>query len=92
MPAGYAFTVARVGRRRAHSSSARRRRSIRGTACGPSTSCPPATVGAGWCRARAPNGRRGGLRAATRVGEPVTLLMTRRMLLGLKQRAEGRRG
>ena len=29
-----------------------------------------------------------GVRLATRVGEPVTLLMTRRMLLGLKERAE----
>jgi hypothetical protein len=31
-----------------------------------------------------------GLRVATRVGEPVTLVMTRRMLHGLRQRAEQR--
>jgi len=31
-----------------------------------------------------------GLRMATRVGEPVTLVMTRRMLHGIKQRAERR--
>jgi hypothetical protein len=31
-----------------------------------------------------------GLRIATRVGEPVTLVMTRRMLHGIKQRAERR--
>ena len=29
-----------------------------------------------------------GVRLATRVGEPVTLVMTRRMLHGIKQRAE----
>jgi hypothetical protein len=33
-----------------------------------------------------------GLRIATRVGEPVTLVMTRRMLHGLKERAERRTG
>lgn len=31
-----------------------------------------------------------GLRIATRVGEPVTLVMTRRMLYGIKERAEER--
>ena len=31
-----------------------------------------------------------GLRLATRVGEPVTLVMTRRMLYGIRQRAERR--
>ena len=31
-----------------------------------------------------------GLRIATRLGEPVTLAMTRRMLHGIKQRAECR--
>ena len=31
-----------------------------------------------------------GLRIATRLGEPVTLVMTRRMLRGIKHRAEGR--
>jgi hypothetical protein len=31
-----------------------------------------------------------GLRIATRIGEPVTLVMTRRMLHGIRQRAERR--
>jgi hypothetical protein len=32
------------------------------------------------------------LRAAGRLGEPVTLVMTRRMLHGIRQRAERRAG
>ena len=39
-------------------------------------------------RARTERQPRMGLRVATRLGEPVTLVMTRRMLLGIKQRAE----
>jgi hypothetical protein len=35
---------------------------------------------------------RAGMRIATRVGEPVTLLMTRRMLLGIKEHAERHAG
>jgi hypothetical protein len=41
-------------------------------------------------RARTERPPQAGVRIATRVGEPVTLVMTRRMLHGIKQRAEGR--
>src|SRR3954463_2222691 len=49
-------------------------------------------LGEGRCRllsrARTQTPARVALRIATRVGEPVTLVMTRRMLQGLKERAE----
>jgi hypothetical protein len=41
-------------------------------------------------RARTQKQTQVGLRIATRMGEPVTLVMTRRMLHGIKQRAERR--
>jgi hypothetical protein len=53
-------------------------------------------IGAGRCRLLSrsrtgtPSGR--ALRAAGRLGEPVTLVMTRRMLHGIRQRAERRAG
>ncbi len=90
MPAGYAFTVARVDP--GHALVLRQ--------------APPEhpwngvwsfhvlPAGDGRCRlvsrSRTERPPRVGLRVATRVGEPVTLLMTRRMLIGIKQRAEGR--
>jgi hypothetical protein len=40
-------------------------------------------------RSRTESPRRLGLRIATRVGEPVTVVMTRAMLHGIKRRAEG---
>jgi len=88
MPAGYAFTVARV-----HSPRALVLRQA-----------PPehpwngvwsfhiVPAGENRCRllarsrTEAPSGL--GLRIATRVGEPVTLVMTRRMLHGIKRQAE----
>ena len=39
-------------------------------------------------RSRTGTPSQAGLRIATRIGEPVTLVMTRRMLQGIKQRAE----
>jgi hypothetical protein len=51
-------------------------------------------VGKGRCRvlsrSRTQTPSQVGLRIATRVGEPVTLVMTRRMLHGIRQRAENR--
>ena len=91
MPAGYAFTVARADP--GHALVLRQ--------------APPEhpwngvwsfhvrRVDDGHCRllsrSRTERAAQVGLRVATRVGEPVTLLMTRRMLLGLKQRAENSR-
>jgi hypothetical protein len=39
-------------------------------------------------RSRTQVARQLGLRAATRLGKPVTVMMTRRMLRGIRQRAE----
>jgi hypothetical protein len=88
MPAGYAFTVARVDRPRALV--------LR--------QAPPehpwngvwsfhiVPAGESRCRllsrARTEVPSQLGLRLATRMGEPVTLVMTRRMLHGIRQRAE----
>jgi len=90
LPAGYAFTVARV--------DAPRALVLR--------QAPPehpwngvwsfhvVPDGVGRCRllsrSRTEVPARLGLRIATRVGEPVTLVMTRRMLHGIEQRAESR--
>jgi hypothetical protein len=90
MPAGYAFTVARVDPPRALV--------LR--------QAPPehpwngvwsfhlVPAGDGRCRllarSRTEVAPQLGLRLATRVGEPVTLVMTRRMLHGIRQRAERR--
>jgi hypothetical protein len=53
-------------------------------------------TGEGRCRllsrARTETPSQLGLRIATRVGEPVTLVMTRRMLHGIKEHAEGTTG
>jgi hypothetical protein len=43
-------------------------------------------------RSRTERPTQAGIRIATRLGEPVTLLMTRRMLRGLKHRAESAPG
>ena len=88
MPAGYAFTVARVDPPRALV--------LR--------QAPPehpwngvwsfhiVAAGDGRCRllarSRTEIAPQLGLRIATRIGEPVTLVMTRRMLHGIRQRAE----
>ncbi len=88
MPAGYSFSVARVDPPRALV--------LRQT--------PPDNPwdgvwsfhvlpdGEGRCRllsrSRTGTPSQAGLRIATRIGEPVTLVMTRRMLHGIKQRAE----
>ena len=90
MPAGYAFTVAQVDPPRALV--------LR--------QAPPehpwngvwsfhiVPAGDGWCRllarSRTEIAPQLGLRLATRFGEPVTLVMTRRMLHGIRQRAERR--
>jgi hypothetical protein len=90
MPAGYSFSVARVDPGRALV--------LR--------QAPPEHPWNGvWSFHVVPTGDRGcrllsrarterqaqlGLRVATRLGEPVTLVMTRRMLRGIKQRAEQR--
>jgi hypothetical protein len=90
MPAGYAFTVARVDPPRALV--------LR--------QAPPEHPWNGvWSFHVVPAGRERcrlltrsrtevapqfGLRIATRIGEPVTLVMTRRMLRGIRQRAEER--
>jgi len=90
MPAGYAFTVARVDPPRALV--------LR--------QAPPehpwngvwsfhiVPAGDGRCRllsrSRTEVAPQLGLRIATRIGEPVTLVMTRRMLHGIRQRAERR--
>ena len=88
MPAGYAFTVARVDRGRALVlRQAPPEHPWNGV-----WSFHVLPAGNGRCRlvsrSRTERTSQVGLRVATRVGEPVTLLMTRRMLLGLKARAE----
>jgi hypothetical protein len=88
MPAGYAFTVARVDPPRALVlRQAPPEHPWNGV-----WSFHVVQDGAGRCRllsrSRTEAPTQLGLRVATRVGEPVTLVMTRRMLQGIKQRAE----
>jgi hypothetical protein len=88
MPAGYAFTVARADPGRALVlRQAPPEHPWNGV-----WSFHVLPAGDGRCRlvsrSRTESPTQVGLRVATRVGEPVTLLMTRRMLLGLKQHAE----
>jgi hypothetical protein len=90
MPAGYAFTVARVDPPRALVlRQAPPEHPWNGVW---SFSVVPA--GEGRCRllarSRTEVPTQPGLRLATRIGEPVTLVMTRRMLHGIRQRAERR--
>jgi hypothetical protein len=90
MPAGYAFTVARADSPRALVlRQAPPEHPWNGV-----WSFHVLPTGGGRCRlvsrSRTERPPQVGLRVATRVGEPVTLLMTRRMLLGLKQHAEAR--
>lgn len=88
MPAGYAFTVARADPGRALVL----RQSPPEHPWNGVWSFHVLPAGDGRCRlvsrSRTERPPQVGLRAATRVGEPVTLLMTRRMLLGLKHHAE----
>jgi hypothetical protein len=90
MPAGYAFTVARVDPPRALVlRQAPPEHPWNGV-----WSFHVVPVGDGRCRllarSRTEVARQLGLRIATRLGEPITLVMTRRMLHGIKQRAERR--
>ncbi|RBY87755.1 SRPBCC family protein [Blastococcus sp. TF02A-30] len=90
MPDGYAFTVARVDPPRALVlRQAPPEHPWNGV-----WSFSVVPDGAGGCRllsrARTEVPRQAGLRVATRIGEPVTLVMTRRMLHGIKERAERR--
>jgi hypothetical protein len=90
MPAGYAFTVARVDPPRALVlRQAPPEHPWNGVW---SFHVVPAADGR--CRllarSRTEDAPQLGLRMATRIGEPVTLVMTRRMLHGIKQRAERR--
>ena len=90
MPAGYSFAVARVDPGRALVL----RQSPPEHPWNGVWSFHLVPAGAGRCRllsrARTEVQPQLGLRIATRLGEPVTLLMTRRMLLGLKEHAERR--
>jgi len=88
MPAGYAFTVARVEPPRVLVlRQAPPEHPWNGV-----WSFHVVPAGEGRCRllsrSRTEVPAQLGMRLATRVGEPVTLVMTRRMLLGIKQRAE----
>jgi hypothetical protein len=88
MPAGYAFRVARVDRPRALVlRQAPPEHPWNGV-----WSFHVRPDGEGRCRllsrSRTEIAAQAGLRIATRVGEPVTLVMTRRMLHGIKERAE----
>lgn len=88
MPAGYSFTVARVEPPRALVlRQAPPEHPWNGV-----WSFHVAPAGDGRCRllsrSRTETPSQVGLRIATRVGEPVTLVMTRRMLHGIKQHAE----
>ncbi len=90
MPAGYAFTVARVDPPRALVlRQAPPEHPWNGV-----WSFHVVPAGDGCCRllarSRTEVAPRLGLRLATRLGEPVTLVMTRRMLHGIRQRAERR--
>jgi hypothetical protein len=90
MPAGYAFTVARVDPPRALVlRQAPPEHPWNGV-----WSFHVVPAGDGRCRllarSRTEVAPQLGLRLATRVGEPVTLVMTRRMLHGIRQRAERR--
>jgi hypothetical protein len=90
MPAGYAFTVARVDRPRALVlRQAPPEHPWNGV-----WSFHVRPVSEGRCRLLARSRTEApsqlGLRIATRVGEPVTLVMTRRMLHGIKEHAERR--
>jgi hypothetical protein len=90
MPAGYAFFVARVDPPRALVlRQAPPEHPWNGV-----WSFHVLPAGDGHCRllsrSRTEVAPRLGLRIATRVGEPVTLVMTRRMLHGIRQRAERR--
>jgi hypothetical protein len=90
MPAGYAFTVARVDRPRALVlRQAPPEHPWNGV-----WSFHVRPVSEGRCRllarSRTEAPSQPGLRIATRVGEPVTLVMTRRMLHGIKEHAERR--
>ena len=88
MPAGYAFRVARVEAPRALVL----RQSPPEHPWNGVWSFHVVPDGAGRCRllsrGRTERPSQVGVRLATRVGEPVTLVMTRRMLHGIKQRAE----
>jgi hypothetical protein len=88
MPAGYSFTVARVEPPRALVlRQAPPEHPWNGV-----WSFHVAPAGDGRCRllsrSRTETPSQVGLRIATRVGEPVTLVMTRRMLHGIKEHAE----
>jgi hypothetical protein len=88
MPAGYAFTVARIDPPRALVlRQAPPEHPWNGV-----WSFHVVPVGTGRCRllarSRTEVSPQLGLRLATRIGEPVTLVMTRRMLHGIRQRAE----
>ena len=92
LPAGYAFTVAHVDRPRALVlRQAPPEHPWNGV-----WSFHVRPVPEGRCRLLARSRTEApsqlGLRVATRVGEPVTLVMTRRMLHGIKQHAERGRG
>ena len=91
LPAGYSFSVARVESGRALVlRQAPPEHPWNGV-----WSFHVVPVGPGRCRllsrARTERAPHLGMRIATRVGEPVTLVMTRRMLHGVKERAERRR-
>lgn len=88
MPAGYAFTVARVDPPRALVL----RQSPPEHPWNGVWSFHVVPTGESSCRlvsrSRTEVPTRRGLRVATRIGEPVTLVMTRRMLHGIRDRAE----
>ena len=88
MPAGYSFTVARVEPPRALVL----RQSPPEHPWNGVWSFHVVPTGESSCRllsrSRTEVPQQVGMRLATRVGEPVTLVMTRRMLHGIKQRAE----
>jgi hypothetical protein len=90
MPAGYAFTVALVDRPRALVL----RQAPPEHPWNGIWSFHVVPAGEGRCRllsrSRTEVPSQLGLRIATRMGEPVTLVMTRRMLHGIGQRAESR--
>jgi hypothetical protein len=90
MPAGYAFTVARVEPPR----TLVLRQAPPEHPWNGVWSFHVVPAGEGRCRllarSRTEVPPRLGLRIATRIGEPVTLVMTRRMLHGIRRRAERR--
>jgi hypothetical protein len=97
MPTGYAFTVARADPGRAlvlrQSPPEHPWNGVWSFHVLPGHVLPG---GEGRCRlvsrSRTERPTQAGIRIATRLGEPVTLLMTRRMLRGLKHRAESAPG